>query len=85
MLKIYTLNIPKTYADAIFWHGYRYATTDYLCAHMHQDDNEVDWKIELEENEAWVLMEHWQEEDCQFACGSPELNNWFNEFMDTIV
>jgi hypothetical protein len=81
---MYHLSIPQDYAKAIQWHGYRYLTTDFLCKKMtYNDDGSAE--LNLSKAEMWELGDMWDNEDCCFACGSDELNNWFHEFIFSVI
>ena len=84
----YTLYIKEDFAKAIFWHGYRYSVTEFLIDHMipaSEDSAIDDWQLNLTEPEMWELCELWHDENECFACGSPEMNSWFQNFVDTMV
>lgn len=86
---MYTLQISEEFAEAIKLHGGRYQTTNLLCRLIDGEWTDTEdlypLTIDVEEYEAWELLEAWKNESLIFACGSPELNQWFQEFIDSIV
>ena len=82
---MYKLQISKDFAQAIFWHGNRYETTEFLCQRMNQRNYDGSYEISLSEPEAWALEEAWEDDGYGFACGSAYMNIWMNDFIETIV
>lgn len=82
----YTLTLDASEAEAIFWHGGRYLTSDLLSQAMRESDAEDGtWVVELTEADAWELAEAWEDEDHCLACGSAALNSKIDRFIATIV
>ncbi len=81
----YTLKMDESYASAIFWHGYRYCFTDYLSRKLCESDEPGIYVAELTEPEAWQLLDLWNDDCSTLACGSPDLIEHCQKFLDTIV
>ena len=83
---MYTLFIREDFVKAIFWHDWRYSVTNFLTKHMRRVSEDCeDYEMNLSEPEMWELCELWHEDDERFACGSPEMNSWFQEFVDKLI
>jgi hypothetical protein len=84
MSKPYKIEFTPDEAQAIFWHGGRYHVSEFIERHGHETDDEKGWVMELEENQAWVLRDLWEDEGV-LACGSESLNAKIQAFIDQII
>jgi hypothetical protein len=76
----YKMTLTEPEVEAIAWHGYRYAVSEFLMKHLNCDNN----SLELSEPEAWELRTAWEDEG-PLSCGSEELNWKLQEFVDSFV
>lgn len=87
MPKPYKIEFTHDEAQAIFFHGGRYNVSDFLERHMTENEEgncQSAWTVELEENQAWVLKDLWEDEG-PLACGSESFNSKLQQFIDSIV
>ena len=79
----YALSLTDEEIDAVNWHGGRYEVSEILCKALVQEEDGRQW-FELEEVEMWALREAWEEEG-PLSCGSAQLNQKLQEFIDFVV
>jgi len=83
MPKSYTLELAESETDAVDFHGHRYRVSEFIQKHTTCDDDGR-WVMKLSEPDAWTLRDLWDDEG-PLACGSAELNDKLQRFIDTIV
>ncbi len=88
---MYRFECSQEQASAIEWHGHRYCFTDLLSRALvtiDTDDEYTDLKVcyaEFTEAEMWALCEAWRDDDNTLACGSRELVELCQKFVDSVV